>query len=449
MRARSMEELMRLFVRPPRHRYSLDALGPSRFELPTKYDAASRTTVTVTVARRDFVVLEQRSLELQCSLFYPAELLESQRSSSHELFDTHHHHHPHAGDLSTSTASSVSSTSASSRLSSDTSTSSSSSMPRSYTIHGSNAPSHTLLDTPSLPSPSMLLQPSVLISDVSGSVSDLLTLSAPASSAAPIVARDDSILNRLESFAHAPLSSPPASGSGNTNTMLRQSDQGPSLEVPGNGGAAAAARRRRRSTRSGAKSQPSSPDISPPRLQVTDEALDTTFPGLPPGTPCLLVLHGNAGSRTVALELVELVCAVYRIALCTFDFAGCGRSGGEYITLGHTEPQQIHCVVRHLRDTFRVGNIGMAACERPALLPCPSLTQWCWCRYVVGLYGISMGAASALLYTASHSDDDAPACLILDGSFANLYHLSKEILNKVCSHLAPSLLLADSHVPLA
>jgi alpha/beta superfamily hydrolase len=85
--------------------------------------------------------------------------------------------------------------------------------------------------------------------------------------------------------------------------------------------------------------------------------------------PCLVVLHGNAASRTIALELVELVCGVYNICLCAFDFAGCGMSQGDHITLGHTEHQQIHAVVTYLQHIYKVGPIGSVSTLAAAMAP--------------------------------------------------------------------------------
>jgi hypothetical protein len=46
-----------------------------------------------------------------------------------------------------------------------------------------------------------------------------------------------------------------------------------------------------------------------------------------------MYLHGNGGSK---LELLPIIRADTQKAtnFCSFDFSGCGKSGGEYITYG-------------------------------------------------------------------------------------------------------------------
>ena len=74
--------------------------------------------------------------------------------------------------------------------------------------------------------------------------------------------------------------------------------------------------------------------------------------------------------------------------MCCFDFAGCGKSGGDYISLGWWERDDVAMIVEHLRKRRRVSTIG--------------------------LWGRSMGAATALL----HADrDPSIAALILDSPF--------------------------------
>lgn len=66
-------------------------------------------------------------------------------------------------------------------------------------------------------------------------------------------------------------------------------------------------------------------------------------------------------------------------------------SGGEYISLGWFERDDVAIIVEYLRKNRRVSTIG--------------------------LWGRSMGAATALL----HGDrDPSIACMILDSPFANL-----------------------------
>ena len=72
----------------------------------------------------------------------------------------------------------------------------------------------------------------------------------------------------------------------------------------------------------------------------------------------------------------------------TFDFAGCGNSEGEFISLGWFERDDVAMIIDHLRTSRRVSTVA--------------------------LWGRSMGAATALL----HADrDHSIAGLVLDSPF--------------------------------
>lgn len=89
------------------------------------------------------------------------------------------------------------------------------------------------------------------------------------------------------------------------------------------------------------------------------------------------------------------------ITLFTFDFAGCGLSEGEYISLGFYERQDVDCVFKFLRSLETVSSIG--------------------------IWGRSMGAVTALMYADSNHEI---GCLVLDSPFSNLEVLSKELAQK-------------------
>lgn len=83
--------------------------------------------------------------------------------------------------------------------------------------------------------------------------------------------------------------------------------------------------------------------------------------------------------------------------LC-FDFAGCGNSEGEFISLGWFERDDVAMIIDHLRDSRRVSTVA--------------------------LWGRSMGAATALL----HADrDPSIAGLVLDSPFSDLTKLVNEL----------------------
>mmetsp|Transcript_18392 Transcript_18392/g.44329 ORF Transcript_18392/g.44329 Transcript_18392/m.44329 type:complete len:546 (-) Transcript_18392:67-1704(-) len=112
--------------------------------------------------------------------------------------------------------------------------------------------------------------------------------------------------------------------------------------------------------------------------------------------PCVVYLHGNASCRVEALQYVTLLLPL-EITLFCFDFAGCGISDGEYVSLGWHERDDLATVMQYLREK-EVGAIG--------------------------LWGRSMGAVTALL----HADrDHTIGGMVLDSPFANLHLLVEEL----------------------
>ena len=96
-----------------------------------------------------------------------------------------------------------------------------------------------------------------------------------------------------------------------------------------------------------------------------DSAFDITS-----GLPCLIYMHGNASSQLEGQFLIPNVCP-RGVALFLFDFAGCGDSGGDYISLGFYESQDVRFLLTMLEVTFAMK------------------------KFV--FWGRSMGAATALL----------------------------------------------------
>lgn len=79
------------------------------------------------------------------------------------------------------------------------------------------------------------------------------------------------------------------------------------------------------------------------------------------------------------------------ITLFCFDFPGCGKSEGEFISLGWFEKDDIHVIIDYLRSERNVSTVG--------------------------LWGRSMGAATALLHA---NRDPSIAALVLDSAFSDL-----------------------------
>lgn len=74
--------------------------------------------------------------------------------------------------------------------------------------------------------------------------------------------------------------------------------------------------------------------------------------------PTVLYLHGNGGNKLELLNIVKHACEA-NINFCAFDFSGCGKSEGEFITYGEPEVQDIASVIRFLRDHFGVTNVSI------------------------------------------------------------------------------------------
>jgi pimeloyl-ACP methyl ester carboxylesterase len=88
------------------------------------------------------------------------------------------------------------------------------------------------------------------------------------------------------------------------------------------------------------------------------------------GGPCVIYLHGNASSQLEGQFLVPNLCPYGFFVVC-WDFAGCGCSGGEYISLGYFEKEDTEFLMDVLHRTFHLGPFV--------------------------LWGRSMGAATSLL----------------------------------------------------
>jgi pimeloyl-ACP methyl ester carboxylesterase len=133
-----------------------------------------------------------------------------------------------------------------------------------------------------------------------------------------------------------------------------------------------------------------------------------------PTLPCLVYMHGNASGRIEAIHCLSMVLSL-GITLLAFDFTGSGMSDGEYVSLGAFEKDDLAAVVEHLRSEGTTSTIG--------------------------LWGRSMGAATALL----HGERDLSiAAMILDSPFSSLVTLAEELVEKGRKQgmFAPSLVVS-------
>jgi fermentation-respiration switch protein FrsA (DUF1100 family) len=116
--------------------------------------------------------------------------------------------------------------------------------------------------------------------------------------------------------------------------------------------------------------------------------------------PVVIYMHGNSSARVEVLPQLSYLLSL-GVAVFSFDFAGSGKSDGEYVSLGYYEREDLACVVAHLRSTNVVSTIA--------------------------LWGRSMGAATSLMFG---DRDPSIACMILDSPFADLTQLAEEMVEK-------------------
>lgn len=116
--------------------------------------------------------------------------------------------------------------------------------------------------------------------------------------------------------------------------------------------------------------------------------------------PVVIYMHGNSSARVEVIPQLSYLLSL-GVAVFAFDFAGSGKSDGEYVSLGYFEREDLSCIVAHLRATNVVSTIA--------------------------LWGRSMGAATALMFG---DRDPSIACMILDSPFADLTQLCEEMVEK-------------------
>ena len=116
--------------------------------------------------------------------------------------------------------------------------------------------------------------------------------------------------------------------------------------------------------------------------------------------PVVIYLHGNSSGRTEVIPQLAHLLSL-GVSVVAFDFAGSGKSEGEFVSLGYYEREDLHTVIKHLRASGDVSTIA--------------------------LWGRSMGAATAIMYA---SRDPTISCMILDSSFTVLTRLAEEMVEK-------------------
>lgn len=105
--------------------------------------------------------------------------------------------------------------------------------------------------------------------------------------------------------------------------------------------------------------------------------------------PCVVFCHGSSSCRVDAFQIMPFLFE-HNLSVFCFDFAGSGLSGGEYVTLGHREEDDLRTVIDYLSRHPKVSNLG--------------------------LWGKSMGAVASILRASK--DRRVDAC-VLDSPFAD------------------------------
>ena len=113
------------------------------------------------------------------------------------------------------------------------------------------------------------------------------------------------------------------------------------------------------------------------------------------GWPCVIFMHGNASSQNEGIFLIPNLCK-YGIAVFLYDCAGCGDSGGDYVSLGYYESKDVSFLIQQLMITLNLG------------------------PFVI--WGRSMGAISSIM--ADHSNVKG---IIADSTFSSLTDLCYSI----------------------
>ena len=111
----------------------------------------------------------------------------------------------------------------------------------------------------------------------------------------------------------------------------------------------------------------------------------------------VVYLHGNGGHK---MEALQLGCG--KVNIVAFDFCGCGKSQGEYVTYGENEARDVAAVVGEVRRKFNVGKVVV--------------------------WGRSMGASIGIMYASLYPKD--VSSLILDTPFRWL----KEVVRNIGEH---------------
>jgi len=117
--------------------------------------------------------------------------------------------------------------------------------------------------------------------------------------------------------------------------------------------------------------------------------------------PCVIFCHGSSSCRMDAFQVMPWLLQ-YKVTLFCFDFAGSGLSGGDYVTLGRHEEEDILTVINYIVHNNLASSIG--------------------------LWGKSMGAVASLFRASK--DRRIDAC-VLDSPFADFRQVVLQTLSSM------------------
>ena len=112
--------------------------------------------------------------------------------------------------------------------------------------------------------------------------------------------------------------------------------------------------------------------------------------------PCVIFCHGSSSCRVDAFQIMPYLFE-HRLTVFAFDFSGSGLSGGDYVTLGYQEEEDLRVVIDYLSHHEMVSSIG--------------------------LWGKSMGAVASILRASK--DRRVDAC-VLDSPFGNFQRVVED-----------------------
>lgn len=138
---------------------------------------------------------------------------------------------------------------------------------------------------------------------------------------------------------------------------------------------------------------------------------------------CIIYLPPNSGSKVDAIRNSRLMtlAATTKCNICSIDFAGCGESEGESISLGVREKEDVCAIMSHIMS------LGIK-------------------RFI--LWGRSMGAATATMFYGAYKDllVGTIVAMILDSPFTSLQGIADEYATSRVSRYSGFLTLTAVHV---